>query len=310
MRKKNVKVVLAGGLGNQLFQFFAGQYYASKTGSQLVVNAMLSQFGRTGHSDWIEAFTLVEGVKLEISKSRHAASYIWFMAVRRIRGLEQLVLGLLPGFHGLRARHFRSKGIGRDKDFEQVSRVREIVGYFQTSFYLDWLENHFGRSLTPSLRNPSPWFITQRKKLTEISVLSLHVRRGDYVREAPVFGLLSGAYYKKATESLAAAGHRWDQIWVYSDDIESAMIELRKHGLENLVPVVPPPGTHSAESMLLMGSGRYLVIANSTFSWWAARFADGAEIVAPEKWFRGLDDPLELGVPSWKTVEANWLELG
>jgi hypothetical protein len=49
------------------------------------------------------------------------------------------------------------------------------------------------------------------------------------------------------------------------------------------------------------------VIANSTFSWWAAALNQNKGfVVAPDKWFRGLEDPKDLIPPDWILVKSQW----
>ena len=57
-----------------------------------------------------------------------------------------------------------------------------------------------------------------------------------------------------------------------------------------------------------MRLGRGYVIANSTFSWWAAYLSlnPGVEVVAPSPWFMGMEDPKELIPPNWKKFDAGY----
>ena len=53
------------------------------------------------------------------------------------------------------------------------------------------------------------------------------------------------------------------------------------------------------------------VIANSTFSWWAAYLNREAEVYAPSRWFGPAmappnDRPDDILLPSWRTVPVNW----
>ena len=57
-----------------------------------------------------------------------------------------------------------------------------------------------------------------------------------------------------------------------------------------------------------MRLGRGYVIANSTFSWWAAYLSlnPGVEVVVPSPWFMGMEDPGELIPPNWKQLDAGY----
>jgi hypothetical protein len=53
-----------------------------------------------------------------------------------------------------------------------------------------------------------------------------------------------------------------------------------------------------------LGSG--YVIANSSFSWWAARISKFEKnlVVAPKPWFVGIDEELSLIPSDWKRLEG------
>ena len=62
----------------------------------------------------------------------------------------------------------------------------------------------------------------------------------------------------------------------------------------------------SYEILNLMRYGSGYIIANSTFSWWAAYMSrcDDPIVVAPNPWFRGMPSPSHLIPDNWTTVEA------
>ena len=56
-----------------------------------------------------------------------------------------------------------------------------------------------------------------------------------------------------------------------------------------------------------MKFAKVFVIANSTFSWWAANLSiNDSLILAPNKWFRSAPDPADLVPPNWKLIDTGW----
>jgi hypothetical protein len=156
----------------------------------------------------------------------------------------------------------------------------------------------------------SSWYLNQSKALSEQGqVLGIHVRRGDYSNN-PDIGMLASSYYELAIKTLLDRGSTWEAVWVFSDDLPAAKLEIG-----DLLSVFPkvhfveaPSSSHSFESMALMSQTSGLVMANSTFSWWGAALGrDSRLVVCPDKWFAGMEDPTDLCPPEWIRVTATWI---
>lgn len=94
--------------------------------------------------------------------------------------------------------------------------------------------------------------------------------------------------------------------FVFSDDLEWCRTALRGLGLP-LTFVDLNSGADSWQDLYLMAACRHSIIANSSFSWWAAWLGDGQEhadrmVVAPQRWFAGADSAVEDRCPPGWTV--------
>ncbi len=137
--------------------------------------------------------------------------------------------------------------------------------------------------------------------------IGLHVRRGDYVSEIGNLGLLDSRYYSSALSKLGVASD--DVVWVFSDSPDAAKDLLKDFvALSNFNFLNPPFESEPAESLYLMSQMSSMVIANSSFSWWAASLGkEKSVVIAPSPWFRSLEEPSGILCPSWTPNQSSWV---
>jgi hypothetical protein len=294
-KKSTLTVQIVGGLGNQLFGYFAGRAYEIKY--RRYVNYDLSQLnqGMTQHGSDLRSF------KLE-------ADFIKLGPVRLLYSkLVQFVVLALPKFE-LEVQHFLGQwsATGLDQPIPLLpTRKRFLVrGYFQNSNSVSEVLNR-GQSL--ELKNPSDWYTSLERDALSEQPIMVHVRRGDYMLLQQEFGLLSAEYFQTAiNHARVFIGDSERLVWLFSDDLELAKVEFAQVPLGAVKWIDVPPGTDDAESLLLMSKGSANVVSNSTFSWWSATLSRNEVVVAPSKWFRGKDDPISLIPNSWIRLPSIW----
>jgi len=204
---------------------------------------------------------------------------------------------------------YTAEEVGWDLRHEQVPEGTTFRGYFATVKYFDWLKNN-GEEFTLSLKNTSDFYKGNKKLLESSNFLSLHVRRGDYVGLADMFGLVGRDFFVDAIHALKKMGAKWDRIVVFSDEPSTAR-ELLEESLEreHVIFIDPPEGTDDAESMALMTLASCHVISNSSFSLWGALLSQSGDfVVAPEPWSNGLPMPVALLPKNWTRAKANFLQ--
>ena len=101
------------------------------------------------------------------------------------------------------------------------------------------------------------------------SVISF--RYGDYFKN-PHLGILPMKYYRNAFKRLKVMNIN-DPLYLFSDDLKKAQSELNNFET-NLVYSQLPDST-DLENLYIMSMGYTHIIANSTFSFWAAFFSNG-----------------------------------
>jgi hypothetical protein len=129
--------------------------------------------------------------------------------------------------------------------------------------------------------------------------LVVHVRLGDY-KDAPNLGVLSDQYYKENIKEVMSKG-KCSRIWLFSDETNLAIKIIPSEYLSNVrvIDVVDNSASSTLEAMRL---GKSYIIANSTFSWWAAflKFDTSAEVICPNPWFKLAKAPRGLIPDTWQ----------
>ena len=76
------------------------------------------------------------------------------------------------------------------------------------------------------------------------------------------------------------------KFFVFSDDVVYSRLIFK--GLSNITYIENNIAEHSYLDMFLMSACKHNIIANSTFSWWAAWLNKNQNkvVIAPRKWFK------------------------
>ena len=291
MTNRIIVVRLAGGLGNQLFQFAAAVQLAdwqSIPNSCIYLDTTFISKYETPRKFEIgfivEAFP---GINIRPPDSILASWASRFRLARlinfRIRGLE-----LIGSYAYLSA----IKGASS-------SRVQCLDGYFQHPD-LVFKREHIAQ-IHMKLRSSGAF----NEQFRECSVrrTGLHIRRGDFISSknaSQVFRIIPLEYYKLALNRLPDN----QKVFVFSDDpIISKQLSEELNGTD----VASLRLTLQQEFCLLMNCDDY-IIANSTFSWWAAVLGKSGEgkVISPGKWYlrEDAEDFNPLNLPDFEVVDV------
>lgn len=162
-------------------------------------------------------------------------------------------------------------GFGFDKSYPLNYKDKlDYKGYFQTEKYF----KHCKRDLIQTLQFKE----LHKKTLPEQNLISIHVRRGDYVGNAhhPVVSL---EYINQAKLYFQNK-----KFIVFSDDINWCKEQnIGDYYAENI-------NHYTDLYQMTQCSGS--IIANSSFSWWGAYLTPKEKVVAPKHWFSGAGTSL------------------
>ena len=163
----------------------------------------------------------------------------------------------------------------------------------------DFSEGFFGE--TEEERGKNKELSEEIKEDREHSV-SIHLRRGDYLKEyKDMFRVLSRDYYESAVRLLCdRAGLDTERLklYIFSDDPERAESELGF--IKNRRVISHNRGEASFRDMQLMSLCGHNIIANSTFSQWAALLnrGKGHLTVYPRAYLKERDNEVK-SLPGW-----------
>lgn len=282
-----IGVRLMGGLGNQMFQYALGRKISLQKNTTLSLD--LNSYNNQHESDTPRHYEL-DCYKLN-SKL-----------------IKKPISDAKPRFSLFsKATYFSNtyteKQFPFNKEvFEQQSNTL-YVGYWQTEKYFSDIRDQLINDFSPKNKlSDDDLKILESIKAKES--VSLHVRRGDYVtnQNANKFHGLKGLdYYKKAIDIVKNKSHDFT-LFIFSDDIEWCKTNLSTIHKD----IVFVDGNRAGYiDMYLMKHCNHNIIANSSFSWWAAWLNENPtkQIVAPNNWF---DDP---STDTSDIVPASWIRI-
>lgn len=126
-----------------------------------------------------------------------------------------------------------------------------------------------------------------------LDYVALHCRRGDYVNNNFYVDLSKTDYYEKAMMEFPAN----TEFLVFSDEINWCMEHLKGDRLSFY------ENPDEIESFNAMSSCNAIIMANSSFSWWAAYLSNCGKVVAPSiaNWYTDGVERTKC-LPEWKRI--------
>lgn len=279
MKSKRVVVRLSGGLGNQLFQIAAGLLAANKSGiSSIYLDARFISNYETKRN--LESGFIFEHFE-NVTPGVLNAFFISFASRFRVARILDKRIGSFA-FIGYPETLFNLDG----------SQLKNILldGYFQSPSIAYSLKNQGGifDKLTRSYKN-----LKESLPKAYARYVAVHIRRGDYVSSknaSKVFKTISLDYYRSAVKHFPLN----TKFIIFGDDDETRSAFSDEIGGLDASSL----RLNLSEEFMLLAMAEHYVIANSTFSWWAAYlgYNESKRVIAPRDWYvdndRSLQNPL------------------
>lgn len=276
-----VVVRLMGGLGNQMFQYAFGCALGEMLGRR--VRFDLSCFDE-------EKKTIADARTKENKDGVVIRDYALDVFGKPVPTAAPLTFWLCKCFGG---RVNEPSDSFRKMDETLIRRKRTGVwkGYFQNEGYFKSVRSCLESFFTfPSFDWDDTFNQTALMdiRLCDESVF-VHVRRGDFVN---LGWQLPASYYERAAAYMVSRLSR-PYFFVFGDFVPEIMDAIRRHSSH--VAWVGDDNARKHEDwkdMALMMECRHAIVANSSFSWWAAWLgrARTGVVTAPSPYMDGTDD--------------------
>ena len=301
--ENQIVIRLQGGIGNQLFQYFAGLHLSQLKGAKLILEKQ-----ELNHIYTLHPGNDIEALDLPGIFRTTGRNPLSFHATRLLNSATRRVK-LVRRFRNRFKREYLSPEIGFDKCVLELNTPISISGYFQSWKYLEGscLPKN---SIFKNYHLSGEWILAESQHFSSKPIIVVHIRLGDFLdSKNSYFGNLAEDYYAKSISYLKELGLEYE-IAIFSDNPK-----LAKEIFNSAFPassrwIEPPEFVDPLDILKLMSLGRVFIIANSTFSWWAAMLSFNPEVVlAPKKWFEGREDPTDLIPLNWVRIESNWRKI-
>ena len=292
-------VQISGGIGNQLFQYYAGYCAAIKNNRTLILDDFRMKEG-SYYSNRIKAEMQITGIRgllglrAEFSKDN---------TITRILSKNKISMNIPVYRRRILVKDFSPNGeIGTELtsdylDFFDLSIPEIRVRGNLQSLQIAQEAIVFGAASTleiPLVRDSVREILRQSAISKPIGI---HLRLKDYFG-SPQELVLGSKYYEDAIAHIKGLIPN-SPLWLFTDDINLAMKLLPETIRFGISQVVDPKDFSDVETLLIMSRCEGLVIANSTFSFWAAFFQKSQIVVAPNPWFKA-------GLPATNDTEFNY----
>lgn len=259
-----ITVNLKGGLGNQMFQYAYGRALSIRNNDRL----RLVRTEKSG--DVGRVFSLTH---FDIYGEIGHIAQVGFLS-RLLSTLNQKIL--------------RRFYVGFEPHLMNLQGNIYLDGYFQSEKYFVKEAAVIRRELTLKHQLSEEAAHLQNDIVIQEHSVSLHVRRGDYVNHPEFGGIADREYYSRALSEMRRLLEN-PKIYVFSDDIDWCRENL---SLPEGAAYVSNNSLKDYEEMALMSTCKHQIIANSTFSWWAAWLNNNPTkiVIAPKIWSHKHND--------------------
>lgn len=295
-----VTVSLYGGLGNQLFQYATARSLAVHLQAELALDLawfdLVSKIPDVTPRKFALAPFDIQGTL------QHEGAALFTTGNRLQRLIKKIFRALRP--HSTKIHLVTEEKSTFNPRIFSLQGSLWLKGHWQSPKYFQNIRSLLQQEIgTPRQLNPKNAELIST--ISSSNAIAIHIRRGDYVtnKQAAKRHGLCGMEYYKAGLKIAAHGLDNPHCYIFSDDTEWVRENFKIAVPMTVVDINGPDDAH--QDLWLMAACKRFIIANSSFSWWAAWLSNAKDklVVSPKKWaVRASHDTQNL-------IPADWIQI-
>lgn len=284
-KERQIYVKFWGGLGNQMFQYafleelkFRGRnaigdigwYYRRKNRCKYELSAVFSDIDL--------------GEKDRFNYNIQFIKYVFAKIIKKIFKMKKLYF------------QEKSEFVYDNENFKIKSGILE--GYWQTEKNFIDVKKIIRKKFEFKINDASLAKVSERLQ-KEKNTVAIHIRRGDYLNINDMYGnICTDEYYDNAIKMMEEKLDN-PSFYIFTNDVEWAKKKYTDKKFK-MIDISQIKSYQNWYDMYLMSICQNNIIANSTFSWWAAWLNKNENkiVIAPSKWINGMET-LDIWCKDW-----------
>jgi len=308
---------LVGGIGNQLFQL-AHAIDKSKSEDIIVLTKFVLSDSEPKNLPAILEFNFnkvkvifnfrqisffqikLHNLLLRLTSSRESYGFINFQIINLLQYQIIAFMQLKIIFNSIIETHISINKFNDQKSLKNKKFLQ--IGYFQ---HCNWVNYNYVSEVLHriKLKKESTNFLKIKKELSNMRILVMHMRFGDYFAFKKI-GVLKSNYFNRALR-YHLDNFSYDKIVIFTNDTKLASNMDLNFPISTRI-ISNQDNLSDCETLSLMRLGNGFIIANSTFSWWGAflSYDSKAAVVYPDPWYSGMVGPNQMFPQYWVGISA------
>lgn len=249
-------VEISGGLGNQLYKYATAYALAKENNCDLILDTTIIDTVDFREYD-LDKFNIKSEGRISWGYKRKIFDRIFLNRIKKIVATKNAAVLTDRGYEG---RYLESI-----HNHVRTHKNAYLHGGWQSYKYFENCREDLIEMFVPNF-SLSKYSLNIKESIEGTTSIAVHIRRGDYVKLGYT---LPDYYYKNAIKYMTSL-YPNAVYYVFSDDQEYSKNVFENFSGIKYVMVETPDKNQTIADFYLMSLCKHHIIANSSYSWWAA----------------------------------------